>query len=150
MTYLYVLSLLITHATHSCLTSHTHTHTRAHTHTHTHTHMCIYIYIYIYIYLFIRRMINHLSLCFESFDNSCYTLLPDICYLHTGCFCTSLLCICLWHLLGLHITSNIQRQCYDSSKSLYNMLLLVYIFVYVLYWKYTSNYMKYLFWHDVV
>ena len=46
MTYLYALSLLITQATHSCLTSHTYTHTRAHTHTHTHTHIYMYIYIY--------------------------------------------------------------------------------------------------------
>lgn len=66
----------------------------------------------------IARLPNIKVCLFSLFyiDNSHHVPVPWS-YCHdSGCFCTSLLCICLWHLLGLSITVNISRKCYDCGK----------------------------------
>lgn len=54
-----------------------------------------------------------------------------------GCNCTPLLCICIRHLLGIHISSDIPEECYDYSKSLFILTWFFYLDCFIAVW--TSN-----------
>lgn len=54
-----------------------------------------------------------------------------------GCNCTPLLCICIRHLLGIHISCDIPEECYDYSKSLFILTWFFYLDCFIAVW--TSN-----------